>query len=137
MASVVQDFQYKLTIFPSDFVSDDQLAKCATLFSSHYGIWGNQGPNPGEAVRLSPKRLRTDYLFSKECFLITGETKDEKLIAQAFFCRFPFRNGNFSAKISKNHFTSDRCSSLYLQERCITHQLIKAIKNVEFQHYLW
>lgn len=28
-------------------VSDELLADCATLFSTHYGVWGADGPHPG------------------------------------------------------------------------------------------
>lgn len=39
-------------------VDDTLLAACSRLFSEQYGVWGPQGPKPGQPITLHPKRLR-------------------------------------------------------------------------------
>lgn len=41
-----------------DRLDDALLAECATLFSAHYGVWGEGGPRPGKQIALSPAKIR-------------------------------------------------------------------------------
>ncbi|MEZ4394123.1 MAG: bifunctional N-acetyltransferase/class I SAM-dependent methyltransferase [Polyangiales bacterium] len=42
----------------ADDLDDALLSECAALFSSHYGVWGARGPRPGQAIALSPSKIR-------------------------------------------------------------------------------
>lgn len=52
-----------------DALTDDMLGEAARLFSAHYGVWGPAAARPGRRVRLSPARLRRDYLDAPGSFL--------------------------------------------------------------------
>lgn len=39
-------------------ISHDILAKCAQLYSEHYGKWGKNGVHPGHSIKLSSLRLQ-------------------------------------------------------------------------------
>ncbi|OBZ72189.1 hypothetical protein A0H81_07969 [Grifola frondosa] len=49
-------------------ITQDQLEKCATLYSHNYGVWGPRAKEtsdkhePGERVKINPKSLRNGYL---------------------------------------------------------------------------
>jgi 2-polyprenyl-3-methyl-5-hydroxy-6-metoxy-1,4-benzoquinol methylase/GNAT superfamily N-acetyltransferase len=49
---------YQYDWLPGSLVQPDQLEQFSALYSEHYGIWGQNGPKPGQHVRLSPDRLR-------------------------------------------------------------------------------
>ena len=85
----------KISVLPSDFITKENIIRCTELFSSHYGIWGANGPAPGRPVRLSAEKLQKDYVFNDDCFLVMAESKDGDLIGHAFACRFPYRQGKY------------------------------------------
>jgi 2-polyprenyl-3-methyl-5-hydroxy-6-metoxy-1,4-benzoquinol methylase/GNAT superfamily N-acetyltransferase len=49
---------YEYHWLPGSLVQSELLRDFAQLYTDQYGIWGDLGPNPGGAVRLSPERLR-------------------------------------------------------------------------------
>jgi 2-polyprenyl-3-methyl-5-hydroxy-6-metoxy-1,4-benzoquinol methylase len=49
---------YEYHWLPGTLVSSEQLASFAQLYSEHYGVWGDSGPNPGKPIRLTGDRLR-------------------------------------------------------------------------------
>lgn len=52
------------TTLPASEVTSTQLDQCATLFSEHYGVWGQGAEAPGTRVKLSSARLRSQCLFN-------------------------------------------------------------------------
>jgi hypothetical protein len=72
----------KISVIPGDFISENELSRCAELFSAHYGIWGEKGIAPGSPVRLTAARLRREYLFNTEqCYLVMAESKQGEIQA--------------------------------------------------------
>src|ERR1700761_1531541 len=39
-------------------VSSSLISKMSELYSSHYGIWGQNGRRPGECIRLNPEQIK-------------------------------------------------------------------------------
>ena len=73
-------------------VAPELLDACALLFSSAYGVWSPDGPRPGHNVKLSAKRLQALLLFDlNTCRLAVAETLTGEVIAQAFYCNFPYK----------------------------------------------
>lgn len=77
---------YAYQMLPCQDITPELLAKCATLFSEHYGTWAESG----KRVKLSPKLLTNNYLFDKDtCFLVTATfSATHTLVGHAFACRF-------------------------------------------------
>ncbi|KJE90685.1 hypothetical protein CAOG_009480 [Capsaspora owczarzaki ATCC 30864] len=73
-------------------VTDEQLAECSTLFSNHYGVWGQRGPRPGQPVRLSLRQLRQEFLAAElgtAPFLVTcHQGHPKQLVGHALGRRF-------------------------------------------------
>jgi 2-polyprenyl-3-methyl-5-hydroxy-6-metoxy-1,4-benzoquinol methylase/GNAT superfamily N-acetyltransferase len=53
---------YQFTWIPGRSIATDLLGQMALLYSEHYGTWGEEGPHPGQKVRLSPERIREGWL---------------------------------------------------------------------------
>ncbi len=53
---------YQYDWLPGTMVQPKELAEFARLYSEQYGIWGEGGERPGEQIRLSPRKLREDFL---------------------------------------------------------------------------
>jgi SAM-dependent methyltransferase len=65
-------------------VTAELLAECASLFSSSYGTWASDHPNPakrGRSIRLPPNSLR-DYLPDEDAWLVTARIEG-KLVGYA------------------------------------------------------
>jgi hypothetical protein len=77
------------TICPLSLVSDADVADCAALFSTHYGVWSARGPRPGAPIALSPARLRAACLFDDACGVVLHrDARSGALLGHAFFRRF-------------------------------------------------
>ena len=74
-------------------ISEALLSQCATLFGDHYGVWGANGRKPGERVKLGPRRLKSQCLFDKNCFVVLARKQNGELVGHAFVCRFPWGDG--------------------------------------------
>lgn len=73
-------------------ISPRLLDACARLFSSDYGVWSENGPRPGDNVKLTAKKLKASLLFDpNSCRLAVAETLTGAVIAQAFYCNFPYK----------------------------------------------
>ena len=93
-----------MRLFPSSQVSEDMLVEAAILFNENYGTWGEKSIRKGEShrpslstlsnapaghgVRLSPSRLREQYLPGAALTFYTRVTVDEFLAGNAFACRW-------------------------------------------------
>ena len=63
-------------------IDDDILKERSVLFSSHYGNWNSNK----KQIRLSPSRLKSDYLFDDTCRLSYAEDPiSKKIIGQIFY----------------------------------------------------
>ena len=71
-----------------DSISNAILSQCATLFGEHYGVWGANGYKPGERVKLGRHRLKSQWLFDKNCFVVLARKQTGELVGHAFVCRF-------------------------------------------------
>lgn len=89
-------------------LTDDMLRQAAQLFNENYGTWGKDpsraGPKPGKArsrglilvtnervgsrVRLSPGRLRAQYLPTDAACSYVRVTAEDRLAGNAFACRW-------------------------------------------------
>ncbi len=79
---------------PGKAIPSSLLQECSELFSEHYGLWGDSGPNPGNHVKMSSERLR-NYINVNNSWIAFA--KDEtRLIAYAFCQRFETAHGNIS-----------------------------------------
>ena len=73
------------------------LDACATLFSSDYAVWSENGPRPGGKVKLTARQLKALLLFDPNtCRLAVAETLTGEVIAQAFYCNFPYKAAGWS-----------------------------------------
>src|SRR6202167_2854382 len=61
-------YQYKW--LPGGLVSSELVEDIADLYSTQYGTWGNRGPHPGEAVKLTPERIRKEWLSVRRSRLV-------------------------------------------------------------------
>ncbi|KAG9251094.1 uncharacterized protein F5Z01DRAFT_332088 [Emericellopsis atlantica] len=71
---------------PGEDVTDEMLGKAAQLFNENYGTWGPQSDHSGEAVKLSPRRLRAQYLPKEATVIYVMVTVDGELAGNAFAC---------------------------------------------------
>ena len=79
---------YTYLTFPH--ITDSILQECSDLFSTHYGVWSSnvQSPlNPGENVKISVSRLKSQYLFNKNTGVILCRL-DNKLVGYACFITY-------------------------------------------------
>ena len=56
----------------------DLLKEMSTLYSNHYGFWGETAAKPGERIQLSAKKLY-QWIQSEDSYIATAR-KDDKLI---------------------------------------------------------
>ncbi len=70
-----------------DKVSPQQCEEMATLYSSHYGVWGPRGLNPGRNVKLSAGKLR-DWLAPSDSRVAVA-TECGKLVGYAIAVQRP------------------------------------------------
>lgn len=69
------------------------LDAAAKLFSTHYGIWGQQASahnlnlTPGSPIKMSPSYLQSQVLASSQSAYITA-TLDNELVGHACACRW-------------------------------------------------
>ena len=81
--------------YSSSEVSPDLLRRCATLFSTHYGIWSDQGLRPGQSVIMTADKLKSLMLFDQDkCCLAVARTSDGSVVGQAFYCEFIYEPVN-------------------------------------------
>lgn len=65
-------------VFDNDEITRENIEQAATLFSREYGIWGPQGPRPGERIRMSASKLK-DQIFP-ELFLGKERRNEYRLV---------------------------------------------------------
>ena len=75
--------------FTATHVPEEQLAHCASLFSEHYGVWGQQADRPGTRIKMISRLLRNELLFNEQCHLVAAYSNEE-LIGHAMFTRFRY-----------------------------------------------
>jgi GNAT superfamily N-acetyltransferase len=63
---------YQFAWLPGTLVQTSQLEEFAELYSEHYGVWGEQGPRPGQHVRMSADRIREWLTPETRVFWATG-----------------------------------------------------------------
>jgi GNAT superfamily N-acetyltransferase len=83
-----------LTVLAATDVDHSMLDRMAHLFSSHYGVWGAGGPQPGEPVRLSTQRLREEYLGDASCRAALAFSPEGTLVGHMIFRVFEFGGGS-------------------------------------------
>ncbi|RSM18506.1 hypothetical protein CDV31_002642 [Fusarium ambrosium] len=74
--------------FPQKDVTNEMLHAAATLFSEHYGIWGNGAKLSGKRVRVTPKRLQDQYLPEHADCYYTRALSEGRLVGHAITCRW-------------------------------------------------
>jgi hypothetical protein len=76
-------------------MNDELLAECATLFSSQYGVWGEQAhlmskyTKSGSRVKMTPEKLRAECLSSPDKTVLSlcralEENGSSRLLGHAF-----------------------------------------------------
>lgn len=82
-------------VVPCNDITEDVLVKCASLFSEHYGLWATSAHEglSGKRVRLNADRLRQQCLWNANCSVVLALLPSGELIGQAFFVKFPFKDG--------------------------------------------
>jgi GNAT superfamily N-acetyltransferase len=83
-------------------VPAEVLESCASLFSSHYGVWSRLEEHrerlrafkgqPGAPVKMSAARLRSLMLFDSTCGVVVAES-DGSPVGHAFFATFMTGDG--------------------------------------------
>ena len=73
-------YQYKW--IPGGLAPSELVESMADLYSTQYGIWGSQGPRPGQHVKLTAERIRNDWLSADHSRLVWA-TAFGKLIGYA------------------------------------------------------
>lgn len=82
------------TLIPGNKIEDDVIRECSELFSSHYGIWGAEGPRVGKNVSMSPKQIRQNCLFDVSLCGVVLAYLDKKLVGHAFYCKYNIASGD-------------------------------------------
>jgi hypothetical protein len=76
---------------PADNLDDAQWIALASLFSDHYGIWGQYGLKPGGRVSLNAARLKSRYANSHYCRISMAfdadKTGNQVLVGHALYTR--------------------------------------------------
>jgi len=73
-------YQYKW--IPGGLAPPELVESMADLYSTQYGIWGNQGLHPGQPVKLTPERIRKSWLSPRHSRVVWA-TAFGKLIGYA------------------------------------------------------
>ena len=70
----------------------EEVAQCASLFSSYYGVRGSKGPRPGHPVSLTTGRLLESFLYDDQCGVVLCKEgigpNGGVLLGHALFRRF-------------------------------------------------
>lgn len=61
-------YQYKW--IPRGLAPSELVKSMADLYSTQYGIWGSQGPRPGQHVKLTAERIRNEWLSADHSRLV-------------------------------------------------------------------
>jgi SAM-dependent methyltransferase len=75
------------------------LDECASLFSQHYGIWSDGGPNPGGRVSMSPARV-AKYLDNENAHLAVARLEGT-LVGYAAALRLTLSDGRRIAWVTQ------------------------------------
>ena len=67
-------------------MSQEEIDQCSKLFSENYGIWSDKGPKPGENIKLSPQKIKSDFVDKPDRF-VAMVFYNKELIGQAFYLR--------------------------------------------------
>lgn len=73
-------YQYKW--IPGGLAPSQLIKSMADLYSTQYGIWSDQGLHPGESIKLTPERIRQDWLLPRQS-RVAWATAFGKLIGYA------------------------------------------------------
>ncbi|KAI0342681.1 hypothetical protein BDW22DRAFT_1330234 [Trametopsis cervina] len=74
-------------------ITDTELAQCARLFSSHYGVWGTHAPpplRPGNRVKMSATKLRAECLSDVANSAVVMCFVDGELVGHACATRWTY-----------------------------------------------
>ncbi|KAI0089838.1 hypothetical protein BDY19DRAFT_889007 [Irpex rosettiformis] len=82
-----------LLVRPGTEVTNDELAKCARLFSDNYGVWGpkvNKPLYPGGRVKMNAARLRKQCLSDPENTILSMRFINGELVGHAFATQWKY-----------------------------------------------
>lgn len=93
------EFTYEWTDGPDAAADDPIMQECADLFSAHYGVWGQAGPQPGKPVKRSAKHVAA-LLDHPAAHLATARHKGQ-LIGYAAAMRLQLDDGRLVAWVNQ------------------------------------
>ena len=67
----------------ADEIDEQLLKEMSVLFSENYGVWDETSEFRGKRVRLSPQRLRKEYLTKNSCIVMARERASGMLVGYA------------------------------------------------------
>jgi hypothetical protein len=118
---------------PVSSLRDCDWQSASTLFSEHYGVWGEGGINPGQRVRLNYARLKSQCGFSEDCRVSMAFDTDDKntrlLVGHAFYTRkYDEESGGYLLWITQlvvnTKYRGKRISSILCNMACGSRLLI-------------
>lgn len=80
-------------------ISDDLMESCAQLFSTNYGIWGEEARNiskytkPGQPFKMTGSKLRSQSASIPDHTVLVTCFQNEKLVGHAFASVWSFEGG--------------------------------------------
>ena len=75
--------QYSFSTLYAEEADDSLLSEMSVLFSENYGVWDEDFCRLKGHVRLSPQRLKNDYLTANSCIVLARERACNMLIGYA------------------------------------------------------
>eukprot|EP00834_Sanchytrium_tribonematis_P005786 NODE_375_length_8520_cov_0.377390.p6 type:complete len:209 gc:universal NODE_375_length_8520_cov_0.377390:5471-6097(+) len=77
----------QFNLFKSNLLTNHQIKQCSTLFNHHYGKWDINGPHPYQNIKLSPHKLKSDYLTNSYIIICTIH---ENIVGYAIYVLFDY-----------------------------------------------
>ncbi len=75
--------KYSFATLYTEEIDEQLLCEMSVLFSENYGVWDESHSRLKGHVRLSPQRLKKDYLTANSCIVLARERVSNRLIGYA------------------------------------------------------
>ncbi|TFK80482.1 hypothetical protein K466DRAFT_667644 [Polyporus arcularius HHB13444] len=112
----------KLVVLEGTALDDEMMKESATLFSSHYSVWGGEAPAPltaGSRVKMTARKLRAEVLPDPANSCVSLCYINNTLVGQAFATTWAFDGGRVcwvtQLVVSSEHRQRNIATMLLLQ----------------------
>ena len=74
---------YDFSTYNGIFLDDELLQEMSSLYSIHYGVWGDKHPNAGKHVKLSCSKLKEGFITDNTSIVIARTKNTKQLVGYA------------------------------------------------------